>query len=301
MTTANTAAAESKVKTVLEDMPSRQLFDSTADAAAAIQRLATELSDFGAYPTITAGFTEDGDFDPAIYTDAMQVTIAKLTEKGSAKEGRESRVTAIVIYPTPRLSAILEDAAARDWLESVIAKECNLIAMRPVRKATTLDEMADAQQAMPTTIAEYITSNRETSSGILDTYNALWQLIKKALGERYKSFALANLSKKELRKGIESASYASTVYDRLENRQNKKGEKESFFELAARFGSTLAKAQGLDPAFFDRALESRNEKVIEVADEDEGEDFDFEAMAAKLTAPAAEPATSNESSDLPIG
>ncbi len=82
---------------------------------------------------------------------------------------------------------------------------------------------------------------------------------------------------------MESASYAATVYPHLETRKNKKGDKESYFEIAATFGAALAKQEGLDPAIFTKALEGRNEKTIEVGSDDE-DDFDIEAMAAKMTA-----------------
>lgn len=284
-----TANTDSKTKTVLEDMASRALFNNVIDAAAYLGKCQQDYADFESYPVVTVGFTDEGDFDPAVYTDSMQVTIAKLTEKGSKERGTESMVRAIVIYPTPSLSALIADPAAADWLAGVIAKEANLVAMRPLRKATTAAEMVDAASAMPTTIAEYITSNRETTSGILETYNSLWQLIKKAIGEKFKSFALANLSKKELRKAMESASYAAQVYPHLETRQNKKGEHESIFEIAARFGVALAKAEGLDSAIFDRMLDTRNERLIEVTDDEDAEDFDLDAMAAALAAkPEAE-------------
>lgn len=282
MTDKTTTAAESKTATVLEDMDSRKLFATTADAAAYLERCANDFADFGSYPVVTVGFTDEGDFDPAVYTESMQITVAKLTEKGSAKEGRESQVRAIVIYPTPTLAALMQDSAAQDWLAGLIAKESNLVAMRPLRKATTPAEMVEAANAMPRTVAEYITSNRETSSGLLETYNSLWQLIRKALGEKFRQFALANLSKKEMRKAMESASYAATVYPHLETRQNKKGERESYFELAARLGIALATKEGMDPAIFARMLETRNEREIEVADDEDAEDFDLEAMAAAI-------------------
>lgn len=297
--TEQTNAADSKAKTVLEDMDSRKIFNTVDEATTYLAKCQEDFADFESYPAVTIGFTDSGEFDPEVYNDTMQVAVVKLTEKGSAKEGRESQVKAIVIYPSPNPAAVIADPAASDWLAGIIAKEANLVAMRPLRKASTHDELSEAMGQMPTSIAEYITSQRETSSGILETYNSLWQLIKKAIGDRYKSFALANLSKKELRKAMESASYAATVYPNLETRQNKKGEAESYFELAARFGIALAKNDGLDPTIFERMLETRNEKAIEVAgDDDDAEDFDIEAMAAKLATAHAEPeATADESSD----
>lgn len=301
MTDNTNTAADSKAKTVLEDMDSRRLFPTIEDAANYLTKCQEDYADFASYPVVTVGFTEDGDFDPEVYNDSMQVTIAKLTEKGSKEKGTDSTVRAIVIYPTPTLAALMADSAATDWLSGIIAKEANLVAMRPLRKAATASEMADAAESMPTTIAEYVTSNRETTSGILETYNTLWQLIKKAIGKKFKSFALANLSKKELRKAMESASYAATVYPHLETRQNKKGEQESYFELAARFGVVLAKAESLDPTIFERMLDTRTQKEIEV-DDDDAEDFDLDAMAAAIASKdEAETPEADAEADLPIG
>lgn len=286
---------ESKTVTVLEGMDSRKVFDSTEDAGTYLAKCSEDFADFANYPVVFVGQTEEGDFDPEVYNDSMQIAVVKLTEKGSTREGRESQVKAIVIYPSPNPAAVIADPAAQDWLAGIIAKEANLVAMRPLRKASTHDELADAQDSMPRSLAEYMTSGRETSSGALETYNQLWQLIKKAMGEKFKVFALANLSKKELRKAMESASYAAAIYPKLETRLNKKGEPDSYFEKAIKLGQALAAAEGLDSTIFDRMADTRHEKQIEVMEDEDGEDFDFEAMAAKLT--ADKPEEANESAD----
>lgn len=301
--TTDAANEAAKPKTALDDMASRRLFDSTDDATTYLQKCAEDFTDFEGYPVAFVGATEDGDFDPDVYTDDMRVAVAKLTERGEG--AKSSTIKAIVIYPSPRLAAILGVEAdalptgpALDWLTAIAEKELNHVAVRGLRKAESEDEIADAIKAMPTTVAEYITSNRETSGGILETFNALWQVIKKALGTKFKTFAVANLSKKELRKAIESASYAAAVYPKLEARQRKDGSSESYFEIAANFGIMLAKKEGLDPAFFEKALANRNERTIEVAD-DEDEDFDFDAMAEAMTAKdeAATDSTDTTSTD----
>lgn len=293
-TTTTTAPAAEKVKTVLADMPSRSVFDTVEEASNYIAKIGGDgetpgdLSDFGSFPVVFVGSTPEGDFNPEVYTSAMQVSIAKLTEKGSTKEGAEKPtvVKAIVIYPSPNPKAVIADESMQDWLAGIIAKEANLVAMRPLRKAVTASDLVEAQEQMPQSFEDYRTSGRETTSGILETFNTLWQLIKKAMGERYKSFALANLSKKELRKAMESASYAATVYPKLETRENKKGEPDSYFEKAIRLGLALAAAESLDATIFERMLETRNEKTIDVADDEDGEDFDFDAIAAKIAAEA---------------
>jgi len=290
-TTATDSAKEAKAKTVLDDMASRRIFDSVDEATAYINKCQTDFTDFNGYPVAAVGFTDDGDFDPEVYTDEMRIAVSVLTQRGEGPNS--STVKAIVIYPTPKIEAILASDAGTSWLTSIMEKELNHVAVRNLRKADdpkidNAPTLAEAIESMPTTIADFITSSRESSGGILEVYNSLWQLIKKALGKKFKAFALANLSKKELRKGIESASYASTIYPQLEDRTNKAGEKASFFEIAGNFGILLAKEQGLDPAFFEKALANRNEKTIEVSDDED--DFDMEAMAAELSKPKEETA-----------
>ena len=280
------AAAESKAKTVIDDMDQRRLFDSTDEATSYIQKCQEEFADFGSYPVAAVGLTEEGDFDPEVYTDEMRVCVSVLTKRGDGPNS--TTVHCIVIFPAPKLSAIiglpegteLANAAGTDWLIGIVEKELNHVAVRQLRKAENAQEIAEAVESMPTSVADYITSGRESTSGILETFNQLWQVIKKGMGQKSKPFALANLSKKELRKAMESASYAATVYPQLETRQNKKGEPESLFVLAATFGQMLAKQESLDTTIFDRMLSQRDEKEIDVAEDEE--EFDLEAMAASL-------------------
>lgn len=301
MTDAVKEAKALKQLTVIDDMDSRRIFDDAASATAYIQKCQTEYVDFNGYPIAAAGLTEEGDFDPAVYNDDMRIAVAVLTQRGKTEQNPSdaSRVHCIVIYPTPKLHAILglpadvelPKGAALDWLTAIVEKELNHVAVRNLRKTTDAAGIAEAVGTMPTTIADYVTSGRETASGIVETYNKLWQLIKKAIGTKSKAFALRNLSKSDLLKSIQSASYAATVHPQLENRVNKKGEPESLFVMAAMFGQMLAKMESLDPAIFDKALENRNERTFNTG-EDESEEFDFAAMAAKLAteSAAAEPA-----------
>jgi hypothetical protein len=312
-----TEAKEPKVLTVIDDMDNRRLFDSSEDAAAYIGKCQTDYPDFNSYPVAAVGLTEDGDFDPEVYNDQMRIAVSVLTQRGEG--AGSSTVKAIVIYPSPKVNAILgisdedwktvvESNVGLDWLSAIIEKELNHVAVRQLRKAESADDIADAIQTMPTTIEAYTTSGRESSGGILQTYNDLWQLIKKAISAKSTPFRLANLSKKELRKSMESSAYALTVYPKLEDRENKKGEKESLFAVAAAYGQVLAKAKGLDPAIFERMLSTRDEKVIDATeDEDDGE-FDFEAMAAAMVKDAAAtpaegetPATDGEASGTDSG
>jgi hypothetical protein len=280
------AETDSKVKTVIDDMDQRRLFDSVEEATAYIGKCQEEYADFNSYPIAFVGATEDGDFDSEVYTDDMRIAVSVLTKRGDGPNS--TTVHCIVIFPAPKLSAILgladdaelSNAAGSDWLVGIMEKELNHVAVRQLRKAENAQEIAEAVESMPTSVQDYITSGRESTSGILESYNQLWQIIKKGVGAKSKPFALANLSKKELRKAMESASYAATVYPQLETRQNKKGEPESLFVLAATFGQLLAKQESLDTTIFDRMLAQRDEKEIDVAEDEE--EFDLEAMAAAI-------------------
>lgn len=290
-----TESKEAKALTVIDDMDQRRLFDSTDEAAAYIEKCQNDFADFGSYPVAAAGLTEDGDFDPEVYTDEMRVGVYVLTKRGDGPNS--TTVHCIVIAPAPKVTAFLGladdttfgNAAGLEWLTGIVDKEINHVTVRHLRKAENAQEIAEAVESMPTSLADFITSGRESTSGILETFNQLWQIIKKGVGAKSKPFALANLSKKELRKAMESASYAATVYPQLETRTNKKGEPESLFVLAATFGQLLAKQESLDSTIFDRMLSQRDEKEIEVADD--GEDFDLEAMAAAMAKKDAAPAT----------
>lgn len=283
-----TESKEQKVLTVIDDMEQRRMFDSTDEAAAYIAKCQEQFSDFGSYPVAAAGLTEEGDFDSEVYTDEMRVGVYVLTKRGDGPNS--TTVHCIVIAPAPKVTAFLglteadaasfTNSAGVEWLTGIIDKEINHVTVRQLRKAENAQEIAEAVESMPTSLGDFITSGRESTSGILETFNQLWQIIKKGMGAKSKPFALANLSKKELRKAMESASYAETVYPQLETRTNKKGEPESLFVLAATFGQMLAKQESMDSTIFDRMLSQRNEKEIAVADDEE--DFDLEAMAASL-------------------
>lgn len=284
--TAATPSTDEKAKTVLADMESRRVFDTTDAALAYLAKCQEDFADFASYPIAIAGQTDDGELDPEVYTDSMRVAVSVLTKRGDGPNS--TTVQAICLYPQPSLASVLESSTGTAWLTAIMEKELNHVAVRGLRKAESDQDILDAVAAMPTTLDAYTTSGRESASGILETYNALWQLIKKAIGSKSKAFANRNFSKKELRRALESASYAAANHSPLENRKP-----ESLFVVAANFGLALAKRDSLDPAFFERVLATRDEKVIEL--EDDGDDFDFDSLAKVIEEkPAEEPAQTEE-------
>jgi hypothetical protein len=290
---ATPATAPAKQKTVADgDMESRRVFTTNEQGAATehatnyLAKCMADFPDFENYPVAAPGLDgETGEFDPEIYTDGMNVAVAVLSQRGEG--AGTSTVKAIVIYPSPSLDMVLASDEGRAWLESrVMEKELNHIAVRQLRKAENIGDVIDQ---MPRTLEDYITSNRE-SGGIMQAFEDLWKGVKKTLGIKFRPWLLANLSKREMRRGMESRSYALDNYPKLEDR----GEgKESLFVLAAQLGKLQATKASLDPAIFDRWLSTRNEKEIETADEDDDISLD-DLEAAFTTGETPAPATPAE-------
>lgn len=281
-----TPNAESKAKDVKNDMADRRVFANVEEAGAYIAKCAGEFADFGNYPIAAPGLSQDESgalvFDPEIYTDDMRVMVSVLTQRGDGPG--TSTVRAIVIAPVPSLEAVLANAEARQWLvDKVLDKELNHIAVRQLRKADNID---DVVESMPRTLTDYTTSNRE-SGGLLEAYEQLWRSIKNNMGKLSRPWKLANLSKKELRRAMESAAYAEEYYPTLE-----KAKQGSLFVFALNGFIQQAKKDSLEPTIFERWLEGRNEKVIDVAD-DEDDEFSLEDLAAAMESPSDDDAAND--------
>ena len=271
------AEGESKAdepKTVLSHMKSRATFGDADAALAYITKMSEECTDFAEYPGLTVGLTEDGAFDPEVYNESMLVTVARLTEKGDKATGKPTRVVAIVVYPTPKVEAVMANEDGVKWIAGLIEKEANLVAMRALRRD---DDLTAGVDAMPRTLADYWTPSASGGSSLLATYNELWQAVRDATGAKIPALKQAGLSKKQFRFALESSSFATESYPRLESRKNKAGVEYSAFEYALHIGIALAKEEGLDPAFFENALSGRADKVIEIADSGE-DDIDLDIL-----------------------
>lgn len=288
-TAASTPAAD-KAKNVLEDMDSRRILPNPEDATAYIAKCLADLPDFNDFPLAAPGVSiVDGAlvFDPEVYTDETRVMVSVLTQRGDGPN--TSTVKAIVVAPIPTLDAILANPEGNSWAQRILEKELNHVAVRQLRKA---EDVGDVVDTMPKTLGDYITSNRE-SSGILAAYEELWRPVKTNMGKLSRSWRLANLSKKELRRALESSAYAKEYYPTLE--EAKQG---SLFVFALNGLSAQAKKDGLDPTIFERWLTNRNERVIDVQAEDE-EEFSLEDFAAAFepdatATPAATPPATEE-------
>lgn len=280
--------AKEDAKSVKSDMDARRIFSNRDEAIAYLTACSESLPDFGNYPVAAPGvnLTDDGlEFDPEVYTDQTRVMVSVLTNRGETPGN--SQVKAIVVAPVPTIDAILSSPDAKAWMERIVEKELNHVAVRNLRKAEDISEVIDS---MPKTLEDYITSDRG-ASGALQSYEELWRPIKNNMAKLSKSWRLAALSKKEMRRGLESAAYASEYYPTLE--ESKKG---SLFEFALKGLISIAKTRGLDPSVFEKWLENRNEKVIDVASEDE-EEFSLEDLAEAMEADKAPAADSEPDAD----
>ena len=267
----------------LSDIPSRLVFASPADAIAYVAGISA-VEGFGDLPQAIVGLAADdegnptGELDPAIYDESMDVAVAIIAEKDTG--AKQMVPVGVAIYPTPNSEAVAASPEGLAWIAKLVEKEANLIAMRALRKKDregnpAYDSFEEAAEAMPKSLAAYITPTREAASGIMATFEILWRDIKKLMGQKSRSWGIANFSKKELRRAMESASYASGTYPRIE----KKGGDSSLLVFALNLGKVLASKHKdeegnpapLDPAFFDNCLANRDKHAGFAIDDEDGE------------------------------
>ncbi len=277
-----------KPKTVAEDFPTRSIFANPEDAAAFLNAQGESLSDLGDQTFASAGVDGEGNFDPQIYNPDMRVMVSILRnrgEKDSSGNRGASTVKAIVIAPIPTLDSLLSDAPGREWVQKIIDKELNHVAVRPLRDS---DNVAAATAEIPTSRDSYISSSRE-SSGALDAFNTLYKSLNASLSSKSAPWARARLTKGELKKALESTAYAREYYPTLEDR----GDKPSLFVLALGLLQAAAKRDGLDPSIFQRWTETRDAAKLPEAGDDESDDddIDVDALAAEIKAAPTTPAT----------
>lgn len=282
--TAATPAPAKKPETIIEGMDSRRMFDSPEDAAAYLNASSEKFSDFESATQVINGVDGEGNFDKAVYTPDTRVMVAVLANRG--EKGKPSTLKALVVTPAPKIDAILADPAGRAWLDKIIDKELNHVAVRQLR---TADDVETVKDQMPLTLADYISSSRESTGGIMETFNTLFKGIIASVGAKSVNWAKARLTKNELKKAMESSAYAKEYYPTLEDR----GDKPSLFVMAMQLGAREATKQGLDPAIFSKWTETRDQKALAAAQADEeSDDFDLDSLAfvAEDEKPAAESA-----------
>lgn len=258
--TTTAAATESKApkaKTVADDMAARRIFPNVTEAVEYLKASAASFADFGNYPIAAPNMDEEGNFDSAVYNDSTDTMVALLR--------RDQKVKAIVVAPIPKIDSILANDAGRQWLDKIIHKELNHVAVRQLRDAEDVTTILDQ---IPTTLDAYITSSREGGGGIMESFNELYKLINAALAQ-VPVWAKARLIKTDLRKAMESKGYALEFFPALENRTDG-----SLFAKAIALGQNAAKRKGLDPTIFERWAATRDAKEYKPGEDEDEIDLD---------------------------
>lgn len=268
----NQKPAEDRRETVTEGMDARRVFANADEAANYLNHCAETFKDFGDTPLAAPGMDDEGNFDSAIYGPGIEVMVSTLREQ---KKG----VRAIVVMPVPTLDALLADDAGKSWVQKIIHKELNHVAVRDLRNAANVLTVVDQ---MPINMTGYITSGQGTS-GIMGSYDTLYQELNKDLSTKSKLWNKARFTKGDLKAALESKAFAEEYYPALENR----GEgKPSLFALALDSLIIVAKKRGLDPAIFQRWKDTRT--TVALADDEDSEDFDADALANSMVSDEAQ-------------
>lgn len=253
---------EAKKLTVADDMDARRVFANSTDAAAYLNSCAEKFTDFADTPLAFPGATDEGDFNPEVYTESTAVMVGTLRK---AKEG----VKCVYILPIPTTEQLLATDDGKAWVERILLKELSHVGVRPLREAEDISTVVDQ---MPTTMSAFISTARD-SGGMMETFNELYKDINAVMSSKVPTWGKFRLTKQDLKRSFESAGYAAEYYPALETR----GDKESFFVIALKLGAAFAVKKGLDATIFNRWIETRDAKKFEAGEE---ESFDFDAILA---------------------
>jgi hypothetical protein len=271
-----TDSKAAKAKTVGDDMQSRRIFGNIDEATQYLTAAAETFSDFGDLPIAAPGMDSEGQFDAEIYNDATDVMVSVL------RAGR--KVKAIVVAPIPKVGALLDSDEGRKWVEKILHKELNHVAVRHLRDAEDVSTVVDQ---MPTTLDGYITSGREGGGGIMEAYDELYKQINATLAAKLPVWSKARFTKGELKKALESKGYASEYYPAVEDYKGA-----SLFETALQLGVAAAKRKGLDPTIFERWADTRVTKAFNAGEDEDEDELDLDSLTDALIEndePKAEP------------
>jgi hypothetical protein len=182
-----------KALTVADDMDSRRVFPTVDAAQQYLAASAERFTDFGNVFVAAPGVGQDEEGNPVwdeeIYTPQMDVMVAVLRKQGKG-------VKAIVVAPVPKVNVLMESDAGKSWVEKILHKELNHVAVRHLRDAEDPGSFVDQ---MPTTVDGYITSERGTG-GIMETFDLLYKGIDAALSQKLPVWSKARFIKSELRR-----------------------------------------------------------------------------------------------------
>lgn len=286
--TAATESKAAKAKTIAEgDMTARRIFPNIDEATQYLTASADTFADFADVPIAAPAMDAEGNFDAEVYNDSTDVMVSIL------RAGR--KVKAIVVAPIPKVSALLDSEEGRKWVEKILHKELNHVAVRHLRDAEDVSTVVDQ---IPTTLDGYITSGREGGGGIMEAYDELYKQINATLAAKLPVWSKARFTKGELKKALESKGYASEYYPAVEDYKGA-----SLFETALQLGVAAAKRKGLDPTIFERWADTRDAKAFTPGEDEDDDSLDLDSLTDALIdsdkgEDAAPAAPANESEEV---
>lgn len=164
----------------------------------------------------------------------------------------------ILLRPFPTVEQLLADGAGEKMIRSVLEKELNHRAVRPLR---TADNLAAVLGEVPASIAAFCSSGRESGGAILGAYNDLYAQVHDYVKGKIDRVSRARLIKAEMKKCLENTSYANHYYTALE-------EANDFKTLLSCF-IALGKKKGVDVTIFESWAATRDEQSFDGAESDD--------------------------------
>jgi len=276
----------SKAKTIAQVNP-REIFATPDAALTHLEAISTIMGD-DQLPMYMYGYTvdEEGNLSEnadEVWPEGYQAAVYILSNRqevpsdieGETKMGNVPQ--AIFLRPVPTIELLLADPQGKLMVESVIDKEVQHRAMRPLR---TADNHGAVIGEVPISIAAFCASGREASGSIVASYNELWSEILTYVKGQLSRVAKAKLTKSEFKKCLENAAYANCYYEALESA----GDFKLMLQLLIRQAGNV----GIDSQVFENWLGSRDEQVF-TAVEDDDDDVSAEDMLAAFTTPTEQP------------
>lgn len=284
--------ADKEKPTVAEGMKARSIFPTLAEAQQFLSAQADRFSDWPSQTFVAPAVTQDDEgnvtFDPTYYeSNEREIMVATLKNKGKA--GATSTMKAIVMAPLPTLETLLgveslTDAPGVEFVREIIRKELNHRAVRPLR---VVENPVPAASAMPLTVENFITSQRE-AGGLFESFDELYKKISDTMSDASKAWKKRKLTKSDIRHAMESKAYALDMFPELEEA----GANGSLFVFALKLGVKAAERDGLDPTIFNNWLNSRDNAAY-TPDDEEDEELELDSLLDDMLAdePEAEATT----------
>lgn len=266
-----------KAKTIA-DVPQRSVFPSVESAMTYIEKLVGIMDKEGEtqLPLHMFGYSLDDegsvlpkegeDWPEGFNAAVILLSSQKEVDDGEGGTKKKQIPHTILLRPFPTVEQLLADSAGEKMIRSVLEKELNHRAVRPLR---TADNLAAVLGEVPASIAAFCSSGRESGGAILGAFNELYAQVHDYVKGKIDRVSKARLIKAEMKKCLENTSYANHYYTALE-------EANDFKTLLSCF-IALGKKKGIDITIFESWAATRDEQSFDDVDSDD-EDMSTEDL-----------------------